>query len=199
MAIKRRDMISIVVLLVAIGLLVLVILGMSGAVNLCKAGASGKRSSKSSKKKGKRGAKQQGAEGEGSAAGAVGSGGVDQAVGAAGAADLLSMDGPAALEAMKQLDPPAILYVLGQSSCPACQAAKKYLADNKHGSISVFVDIAQHPELLKNGAVPKPVVDSLGRGVPCMVAWHRKGKGKLGSKEGFSPKAVEELVLLVKQ
>lgn len=34
MAIKRRDMISIVVLLVAIGLLVLVILGMSGAVNL---------------------------------------------------------------------------------------------------------------------------------------------------------------------
>jgi hypothetical protein len=198
MALKRRDVVSIIVLLVAVGLLVLVILGMSGTVDLCKAGAKRKRGG--GKKSSKKAAKKNKAEEEAAAAAA----GADSEMegkgkGGANGVSLLAMEGPAAVEALKERDPQAVLFVLGQASCPACQACKKYLGDNNHGDVSLFVDIGAHPAMLKDGSLPKPVVDSLGRGVPCMVAWNRKGKGKLGSKEGFSPKAVEELIALVRQ
>lgn len=201
MGLKRRDMVSIGVLLLAIVLLVLVILGMSGAVDLCRAGAIGRKKQRSGKsKKEKKSKKTKQGKAAKKEEGVVAVPADTAGAAASGAkADYLSMQAPAALEALKDNDPPAVLFVLGQSSCPACQACKKYLSDNNHGDVSLFIDIAAHPNTLKDGSLPKAVVDSLGRGVPCMVGWHRKGKGKLGSKEGFSPKAVEELIALVRQ
>lgn len=111
---------------------------------------------------------------------------------------LLDMEAPQAIEAVRAANRDKVLYVLGQMSCPACQACKKYLAQHGHGDVSVFVDLASHGGMLKDGSLPRGVAQSLGRGVPCLVAYSHRAGAVLKKQEGFSPKAVEEMVGMVK-
>jgi hypothetical protein len=118
--------------------------------------------------------------------------------GGAPAVVLLDMEAPQAVEAVRAASRDKVLYVLGQMSCPACQACKKYLAQHGHGDVSVFVDLASHGGMLKDGSLPRGVAQSLGRGVPCLVAYSHRAGAVLKKQEGFSPKAVEEMVGMVK-
>jgi Tfp pilus assembly protein PilX len=119
-------------------------------------------------------------------------------VAAGGAVQLLDMEAPQAVEAVRASGRDKVVYVLGQMSCPACQACKKYLAQHGHGDVAVFVDLASHGGMLKDGSLPRGVAQSLGRGVPCLVAYSHRAGAVLKKVEGFSPKAVEEMVAMCK-
>jgi glutaredoxin len=111
---------------------------------------------------------------------------------------LLDLEAPQAVEAVRAANRDKVLYVLGQMSCPACQACKRYLAEKGHGDVAVFVDLMSHGGMLKDGSLPRGVAQSLGRGVPCLVAYSHRAGAVMKKVEGFSPKAVEELVGMVK-
>lgn len=114
----------------------------------------------------------------------------------AAASNLLDMDGPEAVKAAAARD--RVLYVLGQSSCPACIACKEYLASSGAADCSVFVDLNKHAAMLKDGSLPQGVSQALGRGVPCLVAYSHRSGAVMKKAEGFSPKSVQEMVDMVR-
>lgn len=118
--------------------------------------------------------------------------------GAAPQESLLSMEGPEAVKAVRASGRDRVLYVLGQNSCPACVACKEYLASHGAGDAAVFVDLNKHGAMLKDGSLPQGVPQSLGRGVPCLVAYSHRSGAVMKKSEGFSPKVADEMVKMVR-
>jgi hypothetical protein len=179
--ISARNVIIGTILVVATATLVLTLLSALGLVNMCKAG------------KARSGAKKRGGGTKAQAAQAA-----QAAQGQSGGRSLVERDAKEAVAEVRGAGRDKIIYVLGQMSCPACQACKKYMAENGYGDDAVFVDLMQNGEMLKDGSLPKPVVQSLGRGVPCLVAFSHRAGAALKKHEGFSPKSVDELVTMVR-
>jgi glutaredoxin len=204
---RSADVFSGLTMLLAVTLLVLVVLSMTGAISLCgKRQRSGRATSPAPRKAARIPA---GAACGGNspmpapapAAAPAPAPAQEEAAPAqpataarAGSANLLDMDAPQALEAVRASNQDKVLYVLGQMSCPACQACKRYLGEKGYGDVSVFVDISAHSDMLgQNSRLPRGVVQSLGRGVPCLVAYSHRAGAVMKKMEGFSPKAVDEL------
>jgi hypothetical protein len=185
--ISARNVIIGTILVVATATLVLTLLSALGLVNMCRAGKARSGAKKQAKKQAQ--AQAQG-QGQGQAEG--------QAEGQAGPKTLVEKDAKEALAQVRESGRDKIVYVLGQMSCPACQACKKYIAGNGYGDDAIFVDLVENGEMLKDGSLPKPVVQSLGRGVPCLVAFSHRAGAALKKHEGFSPKGVDELVAMVR-
>lgn len=183
--ISARNVIIGTILVVATATLVLTLLSALGLVNMCRAGKARSGAKKQAKKQ-----SQAQAQGEGQAQA--------QAQGQAGPKTLVEKDAKEALAQVRESGRDKIVYVLGQMSCPACQACKKYIAGNGYGDDAIFVDLVENGEMLKDGSLPKPVVQSLGRGVPCLVAFSHRAGAALKKHEGFSPKGVDELVAMVR-
>lgn len=213
---RANDLFSGLTMLVALALLILVILSMTGSISLC-----GKRSRVASRRPSARRAQAARAppaagaacgsnmaplsaqavpqpETESAAAAAPAPESAAAAGGAQGQMVLLDLEAPQAVEAVRAAGRDKVLYVLGQMSCPACQACKRYLAEKGHGDVAVFVDLMSHGSMLKDGSLPRGVAQSLGRGVPCLVAYSHRAGAVMKKAEGFSPKATEEMVAMVK-
>jgi hypothetical protein len=214
---RGSQIVSVVALAVGFGLLVLVVLSLTGAISLCgkkerKAGGSSKSGSKSGSAGGPQQQQHKNSPPPAAPARSPSSPPAPPAgsppttpksasspqVNGPSASQLIDLEGPAAVELVRNQGRDKVLYVLGQMGCPACQACKKYLKEQNHGDVTVFVDIAIHGDMMTNGSLPKPVTSSLGRGVPCLVAYSHRAGAVMKKNEGFSPKAVEEMVALVK-
>ena len=210
--VRANDLFSGLTMLVALALLILVILSMTGSISLC-----GKRSRVASRRPSARRTQETRAPpapapAAGAACGSNMAPLSAQAVpepqpepesapaagGAQGQMVLLDLEAPQAVEAVRAAGRDKVLYVLGQTSCPACLACKRYLADKGHGDVAVFVDLMSHGSMLKDGSLPRGVAQSLGRGVPCLVAYSHRAGAVMKKAEGFSPKATEEMVAMVK-
>lgn len=188
------EVVSLITLLAVLVLLVLLVLSMTGAISLCgrksvatnlgqsDAVAAGRKRGKAAKKAKK------------AAAGGASPMQHDQA-----SISLLNMDAPDALVALRSSGRDRALYVLGQSTCPACVACKEFLAANGGGDVAVFVDLMRHGAMMKDGSLPTGVVKSLGRGVPCLVAYSHRAGAVLKVKEGFSPAETTAMIALCKE
>lgn len=183
---SARNVVIGTVLVVATAVLVLTLLSALGLVNMCRVGKARSGGAK------KRAVKQSQGQAQAQAQGHA------QAQGRAQGKSLVERDAKEAVAEVRGSGRDKIIYVLGQMSCPACQACKKYMAENGYGNDAVFVDLMQNGEMLKDGSLPKPVVQSLGRGVPCLVAFSHRAGAALKKHEGFSPKSVDELVTMVR-
>lgn len=218
---RTAHIVSVAALLVGFVLLLLVVLSLSGTISLCgkkerrggKAAGSGTSATPSSAKppQGKPAAAAKpapprpgapsspaNANSPGAPRSPAAKSAAQPPVNAATASQLIDMEGPAAAALVREQGRDKVLYVLGQMGCPACQACKKYLKENNHGDVTVFVDLAQHGDMMTDGSLPKPVTSSLGRGVPCLVAFSHRAGAVMKKNEGFSPKAVEEMTNMVK-
>ena len=187
--ISARNVVIGTILVVATATLVLTLLSAMGLVDMCRSG----KARSGAGKKAKRAAKQQG---QGAQAGPQSA--PQEAQSAQGQGTLVEKDAKQAMAEVRESGRDKIVYVLGQMSCPACKACKKYLAENGYGNDAIFVDLVENGEMMKDGSLPKPVVQSLGRGVPCLVAFSHRAGAALKKHEGFSPKGVDELVAMVR-
>jgi len=192
--ISARNVIIATVLVVATATLVLALLSGLGVINMCRAGRKGMRSGAGAKKK--RAAAQTQSQGQGQSA--QGQGQSAQGQGQGQGQSLIERDAAEALAAVRESGRDKIVFVLGQMSCPACQSCKRYMTENGYGDDAIFVDLMENGKMLQDGSIPKPVAKSLGRGVPCLVAYSYRAGAALRKHEGFSPKTVDELVTMVR-
>lgn len=184
--ISARNVVIGTILVVATATLVLTLLSTLGLVNMCRAG--GKARSGAKKARAKKTQSQAQAQSQSPS----------QSPSQAQGKTLVERDAKEAVAEVREKGRDKIVYVIGQMSCPACQSCKKYMAENGYGDDAVFVDLVENGEMMKDGSVPKPVVQSLGRGVPCLVAYSHRAGAALKKHEGFSPKGVDELVAMVR-
>jgi glutaredoxin len=186
--VSTGEIVSLITLAVVLVLLVLLVLSLTGTMSLC----GGKKA----------GAKRQMPPTVTIPLPAAGPVAPKQAAavpaGAAAQESLLSMEGPEAVKAVRASGRDRVLYVLGQNSCPACVACKEYLASHGAGDAAVFVDLNKHGAMLKDGSLPQGVPQSLGRGVPCLVAYSHRSGAVMKKSEGFSPKVADEMVKMVR-
>jgi hypothetical protein len=200
--VRPQEVVSVMTMLAALALLTLVVLSMAGVISLCrKTRRSPKRhltpagASPCQMAAEERAAAQLAASAAPPAAPSAG-GAVGESS-AKGGLSLIEMEAPDAMALIRQSDRDRVLYVLGQMSCPACQACKAHLLNNGHGQHAVFVDISVHGNMLKDGGIPRPVAQALGRGVPMLAVFSHRTGAVLQRQEGFSPQAVEAMVKMV--
>jgi glutaredoxin len=204
--VSTGEIVSLLTLGVVLALLVLLVLSLTGTMTLCGskgAAASGTAATAASSAapraaRTRSARKKMAAPSPSPAAAAAAAAPAPSPAAAPAATDLLSMEAPEAVKEVRAGGRDRVLYVLGQNSCPACVACKKYLAEHGAGDVAVFVDLNKHAAMLKDGSLPQGVPQSLGRGVPCLVAYSHRSGAVMKKSEGFSPKSVDELLTTVR-